>query len=55
MEYPQLQAFLKPIGRCRAMKVFHCSSGSKLQFESPAWRTPRIRERIMRLEAEAYV
>ena len=27
----------------------------KSYLESPAWRTPRIRERIMRLEAEAYV
>ena len=53
-DYPQLQGFLKPIGRCQAIK-YAVQQRLKGHFESPAWRTPRIRERIMRLEAEAYV
>ena len=53
-DYPQLQAFRKPIGRFKAVK-YAVQQQLKGQFESPAWRTPRIRERIMRVEAEAYV
>ena len=53
-DYPQLQPFLKPIGRFKAMK-YSLQQRLKLNFESPAWRAPRIRERIMRFEAEAYV
>ena len=53
-EYPQLKASLKPIGCYKVMK-YSLQQRLKLQFESPAWRTPEIRERIMRFEAEAYV
>ncbi len=53
-DYPQLKAFTKPIGRCMAIK-YAVQQRLKGCFESPAWRTPRIRERIMRFEAEAYV
>ena len=53
-DYPQLQAFLKPIGRCKVVK-YSMQQRLKSYLESPAWRTPQIRERIMRFEAEAYV
>ena len=53
-DYPQLQAYQKPIGRCKALK-YAVQQRLKGLIESPAWRTPRIRERIIRLEAEAYV
>ncbi len=55
-DYPHSsRRFTKPIGRCMSDQVCRCSSGSSGSSESPAWRTPRIRERIMRFEAEAYV
>ena len=41
-------------GRGKAIK-YSVQQRLKSYLESPAWRTPRIRERIMRLEAEAYV
>ena len=53
-EYPQLRTFLKPIGRLRAIK-YSVQQQLKGHFESPAWRTPRIRDRFLGSEAEAYV
>ncbi len=52
--HPQLESFLKPIGRYQALK-YALQQRLKGYFESPAWRTNLIRERLMHVEAEAYV
>ena len=53
-DYPQLQAFLKPIGRYKTVK-YTVQQRLKSYLESPAWRTSQVRERIIRFEAESYV
>ena len=53
-DYPQLQSFLKPIGRRLTIK-YTIQQRDEGYFESPAWRTTWIPRPSMRFQAEAYV
>ena len=53
-DYPELKAYPKPIGRLKAIK-YSLQQTFKGRVETPAWRTPQIRDRFLRSEAEAYV
>ncbi len=53
-DHPQLQCFFKPIGHYKSFK-YAVRQRIIDHFEILAWQTPQVKERIMRLEAEAYI